>query len=424
MTKILPILLPAILVSLVLGACSKEAPPSAPPPAVEVGVIVTRAQPIQVVNDYVGRIAAFRSVEQRARVQGIVDKRLFVEGTDVKKGDPLYLIDPAEYQQSVNDRAGALARAQADLVNAKGRADRLAPLVAEDAISRQDYDDAVSSAKQAEAAVISAQASLDKAKIDLSYTRLTATESGRIGQTLVPEGRLVGKDGPTHMATIDQIDKVYVIFTLSDRDSLLLRRAIEAGRIREGQSAGNVRVFLPDDTEYAQGGRLDFSDQQVNPDTGTITLRAILPNPARELLPGMFVHVSLTAGTRPDAILVPQQAVIKTPTGHLLWVVDKDGKVEQRPLVVGPWHDNDWIIEKGVAAGETVIVDGVQKVKAGMTVKTVPWSAPAAPRTTPLVVPAKSAPAAAGAPGNAPGNAPASAAKSGAATAPAAAAKK
>jgi membrane fusion protein (multidrug efflux system) len=275
------------------------------------------------------------------------------------------------------------------LANARAKETRLAPLVKEEAISKQDYDDAMTSVKQQEAAVASARATLDRAEIDLGYTKVYATESGRIGQTLVPEGRLVGKDGPTQLATIDKIDPAYVVFTLSDRDAMVLRRAIVEGRIKLGGPAGErlrrdiaagkvsghdtgpeaVRVVLPDGSDYKQGGRIDFADAQVNPDTGTITLRAVLPNPDRALLPGMFVRVELSVGTRPDAILVPQRAVVKAPTGHMVWVVNKDSKVERRDIVVGPWYRADWVIDKGLGPGELVIVDGIQKVQPGTTVR-------------------------------------------------------
>ena len=192
----------------------------------------TRAETVPVLNEYVGRIAAYRSVEVRARVQGIVEKRVFTEGTDVKRGELLYVIEPVEYQKASTTPRRRWHARTADLANAQAREKRLAPLVKEQAISQQDYDDAMTAVKQQEAAVASARATLDRAEIDLGYTKVYANESGRIGQTLVPEGRLVGKDGPTQLATIDRIDQVYVIFTLSDRDALELRRAIEAGRIR------------------------------------------------------------------------------------------------------------------------------------------------------------------------------------------------
>ena len=374
-----------------LAGCHSEPAAKPAPPPVDVKVMVTKSQSVPVVNEYVGRAAAYRSVEVNARVQGIVEKRVFTEGTDVKKGDLLYVIESDTFQKNVDNAQATLRRAQADLANAVAKEQRLAPLLKEDAISRQDYDDATTAVKQQQAAVDSAQAALSAAKIDLGYTQIVATESGRIGQTLVPEGRLVGKDGPTHMATIDKIDQMYVVFTLADRDALILRRAAEAGQITTGVDAGNVRVFLPDGRQYTRGGKLDFTDQQVNPDTGTITLRGVLPNPQRELLPGMFVRVLLDVGQRPNSVLVPQAAVVKTPTGHLAWVVTKDNKVERRDLVMGPWYKEDWVVEKGLAADETVIVDGVQKVRPGVEVKTSPYTPPAAKPAPPGALEAKTA---------------------------------
>jgi membrane fusion protein (multidrug efflux system) len=382
-----------VLLALALAATAcgerKEAA-KAPPPPPEVRVVQTRAESVPVLNEYVGRIAAYRSVEVRARVQGIIEKRVFTEGTDVKRGQLLYIIEPVEYEKIVDNAKAALARAAADLASAHARERRLAPLVKEQAISQQDYDDAVTAVKQQDAAVASARATLDRAEIDLGYTKVYANESGRIGQTLVPEGRLVGKDGPTQLATIDRIDQVYVIFTLSDRDALELRRAIEAGRIRATAEGSNaVRVYLPDGTEYKEGGRIDFSDTQVNPDTGTITTRGVMPNPKRELLPGMFVRVVLNVGQRPNAVLVPQAAVVKTPTGHMVWTVGKDNKVERRDVLMGSWYGDDWIVEKGLGPGDTVVVDGVQRVQPGVTVRASPYVAaspgtPAAPRPKPV----------------------------------------
>jgi len=394
MPKTLPVptpLVAAAIALLALAGCNGEPAAKPAPPPVDVKVVVTRAQSVPVVNEYVGRAAAYRSVEVNARVQGIVEKRVFTEGTDVKKGDLLYVIESDTFQKAVDNAQATLRRAQADLANAIAKEQRLAPLLKEDAISRQDYDDALTAVKQQQAAVDSAQAALSSASIDLGYTRIVANESGRIGQTLVPEGRLVGKDGPTHMATIDKIDRMYVVFTLADRDALILRRAAEAGQITAGADAGNVRVFLPDGRQYTRGGKLDFTDQQVNPDTGTITLRGVLPNPERELLPGMFVRVLLDVGQRPDSILVPQAAVVKTPTGHLAWVVTRDNKAERRDLVMGPWYKDDWVVEKGLGAGETVIVDGVQKVRPGAEVKTSPYTPPGTKPAAPPPLEARAA---------------------------------
>jgi len=225
---------------------------------------------------------------------------------------------------------GALANAQASLANARAKAARLEPLAKEEAISRQEYDDAVAAAKSAQAQVDSATANVESAKLNLGYTKVYATESGRIGQTQVPEGRLVGRGQPTLLATIDRIDPIYVTFTTPDRDAIVLRRAIERGEIRAGAGAGTARFVLPDGSELTDIGRIDFTAAEVNRDTGTITQRAVIGNPRRQLLPGMFVNVELKVGERPNALVIPQKAVVKLPNSHIAWVVGPDNKVERR----------------------------------------------------------------------------------------------
>jgi membrane fusion protein (multidrug efflux system) len=389
------------------GEGKKEAAKAPPPP--QVGVAAARAQTVPVVREYVGNVQAYRSVEITARVEGILEKRHFTEGTDVRSGQLLYSIDPSQYEQSLRSAQAALANAraaqanaQAALANAQAREQRLAPLVREEAISKQDYDDAAAQEKSAlaqvdsaKAQVDAAQASVESAKLNLGYTKVYATESGRIGQTLVPEGRLVGRGQPTHLVTIERIDPIYVTFTTPDRDAIVLRRAVERGEIRAGEGANTARFVLPDGSELTGVGRIDFTDAQVNRETGTITQRAVIANPKRQLLPGMYVQVELKVGERPNAVLIPQRAVVKVPNGHVAWVVGADDKVERRDLVVGAWHGEDWIVEKGLAAGDRVIVDGVQRAQPGLAVRPVDAAAapkPAAGAAPPAVpaVPAKS----------------------------------
>ncbi|MFZ4759904.1 MAG: efflux RND transporter periplasmic adaptor subunit, partial [Burkholderiaceae bacterium] len=367
--------LAATALAVALVACSKPEPPkpTARPPAL-VRVVPSRAETVPVIQEHVGRVAAFRSVEVRARVEGILEKRHFVEGTEVKRGQLLYTIDPVTYQTVLNDARAEVARGEANLANAKSREQRYAPLVKENAISRQDYDDAVTAVKQNEALLASARSAVERAQINLGYTRVVANESGRIGATLVPEGRLVGKGEATHLATIDKLEPVYVNFTMADRDAMVFKRAMSSGEIREADGGSRARVFLPDGTEYDQLGKLDFTDSRVDPGTGTISLRAVMPNPGQNLLPGMFVRVEFISAKRPNTVLVPQQAVIKTPTGHIAWVVDKEGKAARRDLVVGSWLKDDWIIEKGLGAGEMVVVDGHQRLQPGAPVKATPWT--------------------------------------------------
>jgi membrane fusion protein (multidrug efflux system) len=385
----------ALAFGLGLAACSKPEPPkpAARPPA-EVRVIVSRTETVPVIQEQVGRVAAFRSVEVRARVEGILERRHFTEGTEVKRGQLLYTIDPTPYRTVLNDARAEVARAEANLANTRSREQRYAPLVKENAISRQDYDDAVTAVKQNEALLASARGAVERAQINLGYTRVVANESGRIGATLVPEGRLVGKGEATHLTTIDRLEPVYVNFTMADRDALLFKRAMSTGEIREADGGSRARVFLPDGTEYDKLGQLDFTDSRVDPNTGTISLRAVMPNPGQSLLPGMFVRVEFISAKRPDTLLVPQQAVIKTPTGHIAWVIDKEGRATRRDLVVGQWLREDWIIERGLGAGETVVVDGYQKLQPGAPVKAVPWT----PKPAAVVPPAAVAPPAAASP--------------------------
>jgi membrane fusion protein, multidrug efflux system len=365
----------SVLAAALLAGCGKSEPqkPAAPPP-VAVKVVSSRSETVPVVNEYLGRIAAYRSVEVRTRVEGILEKRHYVEGQQVERGQLLYTIDSAPYQAALNDARAAIARAEASLANARSRERRLAPLVRENAISRQDYDDAVTAVKEGEALLAAARAGIERAQLNLGYTRVVATERGRIGAALVPEGRLVGRGEATHLATIDRLDQVYVTFTMADREAILLRRALASGEIREADGGSQARIFLPDGTEFERVGRIDFTDANVNPGTGTINLRAVMPNPGdRLLLPGMFVRVQFTAAKRPDTILIPQQAVTRTPTGHVAWIVGKDGKAERRDLVVGQWFKDDWIVEQGLGVGEPVIVEGLQRLQPGAAVLASPW---------------------------------------------------
>jgi membrane fusion protein (multidrug efflux system) len=373
------------------GCGERKEVAKAPPPPPEVIVAPVRVATVPVLREYVGNVQAYRSVEVRARVEGILQQRHFTEGTDVKKGQLLFTIDPAQYEAQLHDAEGSLARADAAYVNARAKANRLEPLVREEAISRQDYDDAVATQKSAEAQVASARANVESAKLAVGYTKVYATESGRIGVTQVPEGRLVGRGEPTLLATIDRIDPIYVTFTMPDRDAIVLRRAFEKGSIRAGEGAGSARFLLPDGSELADVGKVDFTDAQVNPQTGTITQRAVIANQGRRLLPGMMVKVELKVGERPNALLIPQRAVVKVPNGHVAWVVGPENKVERRDLVVGEWYRDDWVIEKGLQPGDRVIVDGVQRVQPGIVVKPVaapsatgaPPPAPAKPDATP-----------------------------------------
>lgn len=371
--------LAAILTTLLLiaGCRRPEAPPATQAPPAAVKVITSRSETVPVVDEYVGRIAAYRSVEIRARVEGILEQRHFVEGSEVKRGQLLYTIDPTPFKIALADAQADQARSLANLASARSREARLAPLVKENAISQQDYDDAVTAVKQTEALLAVSAANIDRAQTNLGYTRVLATENGKIGATLVPEGRLVGKGEATHLTTIDRLDQVYVNFTMADRDALVLRRELQRGTVKAGAGSSQARIFLPDGSEFERTGQLDFTDSQVNPGTGTLTLRVVMQNPRQQLLPGMYVRVLYTLASRPDTVLIPQVAVSKTPTGHIAWVVDKDNKAQRRDLVVGAWHGSDWIIDRGLGAGETVVVEGIQRLRQGAPVRPSPWAPPA-----------------------------------------------
>jgi membrane fusion protein (multidrug efflux system) len=381
----------AAVAAALLMACGerKEATKAAPPPP-EVQVVKARSETVPVRREYVGNVAAYRSVQVRARVEGILEKRHFVEGTDVKPGQLLYTIDPLTYEAQLRDSEAELARAEAQLANARTREARFAPLVKEEAVSKQDYDDAVTQLKSAEAQVNSARSTLDRAKLNVGYTKVVATESGRIGMSQVPEGALVGRGEPTLLATIDKLDPIYVTFTIPDRDALAFRRALDSGEIKEAKG-DTARFLLPDGTDYKQAGRIDFADTQINRDTGTVTLRAVLPNGNPRLQPGMFIRVQLTAGERPNTVLIPQRAVVKVPNGHVAYVVNGQNKIERRDLVVSEWVKDDWIIEKGLIDGDTVVVDGVQRVQPGMTVRPAAYQPKAGgtPASAPAAAPAQ-----------------------------------
>lgn len=354
------------------AGCSKAPRPAGAAPARPVMVVTTVPRNLPALSQHIGRVTAYAEVEVRSRVQGLVERSTFDPGSDVRKGQVLFEIEDDYYQAAVREAEAQVSRTEAETIRAREYERRLAALVASEAISQQDYENAVTLAKQAAAAEQGARAALGRAMLDLENTKITATEDGRIGRSQVSAGSLVGREGPTHLATIEKIDPVYVLFTIADREGLEIRRAITRGNIAANDARGQVTVFLGDGQPYPMPGRVDFTAAQVTPDTGTITLRAVIENPHRDLLPGMFVRLELALGERPGAIAVPQQAVIKSATGHFTWVV-VDGKAQRRDLLVGPWIGNDWLIEKGLGGGETVVVDGGAALTPGAPVAPSPW---------------------------------------------------
>ncbi len=365
-----PIRFPAVLPFLLLAACSRSEPP--PPPASEVEVVVAQPGPLAIVQSFVGRISAIRSAEVRARVAGVVQKRAYVEGTDVKEGDLLFVIDPAPYRAALQQRQAALAQARASQENAKARAKRFTDLASSGVVARQDLDDAVAQANTGTAAVQQAAAAVESARLDLSYTTVRSPIAGRASKALVTEGALVGQGEATHLTTVEQIDQVYVDFNQSMSELEALRRQQASGAIElAAPKTQKVRVVYEDGTAYPHEGTLSFADLAVEPSTGAVSLRAVLPNPERALLPGMFVRVSLEQGARQNVYLVPQAAVQRDQNGLFVFTVGADGKATQKPVQAQGMDGGNWIIGSGLQPGDRVIVSGLQRVRPGAEVKAV-----------------------------------------------------
>lgn len=374
----------AALSAAVLAACSGGQSPgagaTATPPAPAVTVVTVQPEAVPLVTELPGRTAPHLIAELRPQVTGIVKARQFTEGSEVKAGQVLYQIDPAPYQAAHDSAKASLARAEANLYAARLKAERYAGLVKIEAVSRQANDDAAAALKQAQAEVAAAQAALDKARIDLDYTRVKSPIAGRIGRSAVTPGALVTANQETALATVQQLDPIYVDLTQSSAELLRLRRELEAGRLqREGDSVA-VRLVLEDGSEYAAEGRLAVSEVTVDEGTGSVTLRARFPNPKGELLPGMYVRARLPQGVRSDAILVPHAALSRDARGNaLVMVVGAEGKVEARPVTVAQSRGDRWVITAGLAGGERVIVEGLQRARPGATVQAQEGSSSAAP---------------------------------------------
>ncbi len=393
----------AVVAVSLLAACGPKPGPGAggPPgggmPAAEVGVITVAPQPVGLATELPGRLEASRVAQVRARAAGILQKRVFTEGSDVKAGQLLFRIDAAPYEAAAASARAALARAQANLTQAAALAERYKPLLEANAISKQEYLNAVAAQKTAEADVASGRAAVQTAQINLGYASVTAPISGRIGRALVTEGALVGQGDATPLATIQQINPMYVNFTQSTTDVLRLRKAVESGQFKRVGGAGSlpVRVILEDGSDYGQPGKLLFSDLTVDATTGQITLRAELPNPTGLLLPGMYVRVRLEQAQAEAGIVVPQQAVTRGSAGDSVMVVGADGKVAPRPVKVGSSVNGQWVVLEGLQAGEQVMVDGFQKLRGNAPVKPVPWNPAASAAAGPAAPAAASAPASA-----------------------------
>jgi membrane fusion protein (multidrug efflux system) len=391
------LILTALITAALLAACgqSGNAQPDGggtmPPP--EVGVVTVAPGEVGLVTELPGRLEPSRVAQVRARAAGIVQRRLFTEGSDVRVGQPLFTIDPAPYAAAYASAQATLARAQANLGQATSLAERYKPLVEANAISKQDYANAVAAQKQAEAEVAAGRAAVQTAQINLNYASVTAPISGRIGRALVTEGALVGQGEATPLAMIQQINPMYVNFTQSASEVLKLRRDFEQGRLKRaaGREGAAVRVLLEDGTEHSQPGRLLFSDLTVDATSGQITLRAEVPNPNGALLPGLYVRVRLEQAKAGNAVLLPQQTVTRNAQGDTVMVVDKDGKVAPRNIKIGGEQAGQWVVLDGLKAGEQVVVDGFQKMRPDAPVKPVPWTPGGTAAAAPASAPASAA---------------------------------
>lgn len=367
------LLMKAIIVSLaaslLLVGCS-QADEEEAPQAIPVRTVTVAAQTVPNVIELPGRVEPVREAEVRARVTGIVQKRLYEEGTDVSEGQPLFRIDPRELRASSNQTKAALARARATAANARAVVERYRPLVEENAISSQEYDAAIAASREAEANVAQIRAQLEAASLQLGYTTVRAPISGRAGRAQVTEGALVSQPEGTLMTRIEQISSVYVSFAQAASEVIELRRAVAAGELDLNDNEQmEVRLTFGNGTEYPVPGYIDFLDFSVDEQTGTVELRAEFSNSSRLLLPGEFVRARIYAGKIQNGITIPQQAVTLTGDGGSVFLVDKEGQALVRPIKLGDMVDGRWIVESGLKPGDTVIVSNLQKIRPGVPVK-------------------------------------------------------
>ena len=372
------LLFPLLIAAVLLSACRQDNPKTITPGPVEVGVLTIKQQSVNLAVELPGRTAAYRIAEVRPQVGGIVKKRLFTEGSEVKAGQLLYQIDPDTYQARFDSAKAALAKADALEHSARLKAERYRTLVQTKAVSDQDQVEMEANWKQAVADVAAAKAALDSAQINLDYTRLTAPISGRIGRSTVTEGALVTAEQPAALATIQQLDPLYVDLNQSSSELLNLKKELSSGRTQDlTKSQLPVRVLFEDGLEYSQPGVLEFSDVTVNQTTGTVILRAIVANPDQRLLPGMFVRARIDKGQRPNAILIPAVSVSRNNKGQsIVMLANKESMVEARIIQTGQNIGDQVLVAEGLSEGEQLIVAGLQKIKPGIPVKAVAWVAP------------------------------------------------
>ncbi|HEX2768445.1 MAG TPA: efflux RND transporter periplasmic adaptor subunit [Geobacteraceae bacterium] len=373
----------AIVAGMMLTGCGTKTTAVAPPPSSppEVGVVVVQLQRVALTTELSGRTSPCQVAEVRPQVNGIIQKRVFTEGNDVKAGQVLYQIDPATYRAAFDSAKAAQAKAEASLIAVRLKAERYGDLVAIKAVSQQDYDDAHAAFKQAEADVAATKAAVETARINLAYTRVTAPISGRIGRSTVTDGALVTASQQAALATIQYLGSMYVDVTQSTAELLRLKQNLANGVMKKGSSAqAPVKLLLEDGSPYPLTGTLKFSEVTVDQSTGSVTLRALFPNPKQTLLPGMFVRAVVEEGVNENAILIPQRGVTRNPKGDaMVMTVGAGEKMEPRPIKVVRTVGDNWLVSEGLKAGDRIILEGIQKARPGTQVKAVPFgSKPAA----------------------------------------------
>lgn len=367
-----------LAITLALGACSKAPAPGGMPPGAsappEVGVVTLQAEAVAITSELAGRTAASVVAEIRPQIGGIVKERAFREGGEVKAGELLYQIEPALYQANLESAKANLTKAEANLTTLRLKAERYKELLAARAVSQQAYDDANAALRQVEADIAASKAALEVARINLAYTRVSSPINGRIGMSSVTQGALVTANQATALATVQQLDPINVDITQSSTEMLQMKRALDSGALKEaGAGKAAVKLKLDDGSIYPIEGKLAFSEATVDPGTGSVTLRAVFPNPKRNLLPGMYVRAVVEQGVKEQALLVPQQGVSHDPQGKAVaLVVNAEGKVEPRIIKTERAIGDKWLVSEGLAAGDKVIVEGLQKARPGSAVNAVP----------------------------------------------------
>ena len=358
-----------LLLSVLTSSCAEEEPPPQQPPAPAVTVVTLKTEAVALTRELPGRTTAYLIAEVRPQVTGIIEERLFEEGSLVEAGQPLYQLDDATYRARYNSALASLARAKSSVEVARLNAARAEELVKANAVSRQEHENAIAALQQAEADVGVAEAAVASSRVELDYARITSPIAGRIGKSTVTQGALVTADQAQPLATVQQLDPIYVDLTQSSSELLQLRRAIAGGNVRDTENTP-VRILLEDGTPHNHEGKLSFAEVSVDPSTGSFSLRVTVPNPDHLLMPGMYVRAVLSSAVLEDGILVPQQGIARDPKGNAnALVIGADGTVEQRTVEVSRTIGDKWLVSNGLVAGDRVIVEGVQKVQPGMPVE-------------------------------------------------------